>query len=154
MVIIGKISRFLPFKPRSGNVFGISFRKIFVYPVTGVPGIVNYFYGSEIAFPDDVNEPYVCTQGSLKGATRHNWMKGVDSLTPVSLLSLPGTHNAGTYTCSRHQFIGVNKTQSLTVKDQLQAGIRFLDLRVRLVENELRINHGPFAFGRLADIVV
>lgn len=87
--------------------------------------------------------------------TGENWMSAVADDTPLHEINLPGTHdsamahyqnstgnyvrvfgipvaNAGAYAC----------TQSLTISEQLQAGVRFFDLRFSPKSGELRLCHG------------
>lgn len=87
-----------------------------------------------------VNRPYVCTESSLNGTLRKNWMEKLKSNIKVSELSIPGTHDSGTYALSNISII--SKTQSLDTTNQLEAGIRFLDLRVDGEIGRLKINHG------------
>jgi 1-phosphatidylinositol phosphodiesterase len=56
-----------------------------------------------------------------------NWMKYVDGNLTLSELTIPGTHDTGTF---RLQSLGPAKCQELKLSEQLQAGIRFLDIRV------------------------
>jgi len=54
-------------------------------------------------------------------------------------LSIPGTHD----TAARFEpFTGVAKTQDLTIAEQLAAGVRYLDIRCRHVDNEFLLYHG------------
>ena len=64
-----------------------------------------------------------------------NWMADMPDAVRLSEISIPGTHDSMTYrcgtglfTCSQHD---ATDTQDLTIKQQLEAGIRFLDIRLR-----------------------
>ena len=73
-------------------------------------------------------------------ATGTDWMKSLDGDQPISQFSLPGTHNsAALYEPIR----GTAKCQNLTIAQQLNAGIRFLDIRCRHQNNAFEIYHGP-----------
>ena len=84
-----------------------------------------------------------------------NWMSAVADKTPLCALNIPGSHdsamayyqnstgnyarvfgipvyNTGEYAC----------TQELTIPEQLEAGVRFLDLRFSPKSGELRLCHG------------
>ncbi len=68
----------------------------------------------------------------------NNWMKNVEGSTRISEINIPGTHNS----CTAFVFFPVlSRCQSLTVSRQLQGGIRFLDIRVRLGKGKLRLVH-------------
>ena len=65
------------------------------------------------------------------------WMKGINGNIKLSELSIPGTHN----TCAR--FGGMYaECQTLTLEKQLEAGIRFLDIRCRHINDDFKIYHG------------
>ena len=73
-------------------------------------------------------------------ATGTDWMKSLDGKKLISQISLPGTHNsAALYEPIR----GTAKCQNLTIKQQLDAGVRFLDIRCRHQNNAFDIYHGP-----------
>jgi len=56
-----------------------------------------------------------------------SWMSRIPNSTPVSALSIPGTHNSPTY----HKALPSVRCQSTSIRDQLANGIRFLDIRVQ-----------------------
>ncbi len=66
-----------------------------------------------------------------------SWMRDIPDDTPVTALSIPGTHNSG---CADGP-LGFAETQDLDVPDQLDAGIRFLDIRLALCEDNLFVHH-------------
>jgi 1-phosphatidylinositol phosphodiesterase len=74
-----------------------------------------------------------------------NWMSKIDDNTIITNLSIPGTHNSGT---SGYKWpdpcIKYARCQELNILEQLQCGVRFLDLRIALVGKKevLRITHG------------
>ena len=72
------------------------------------------------------------------------WMQGLDDNVLLRDLSLPGTHK----TMSR--FGGAAPAnvicQTLTLDQQLTAGIRVLDIRCRCIGNRLTIHHGDYKF--------
>lgn len=70
--------------------------------------------------------------------TGDSWMSHIPSSTLMSALTIPGTHDSAAYTYS-WPFIA---TQTLSITAQLDAGIRFFDLRCGLVGNELEMVHG------------
>jgi len=56
-----------------------------------------------------------------------SWMSKFKNETPLSALSIPGTHNSPTH----HTALPSVRCQSVSVKDQLKNGVRFLDIRVQ-----------------------
>ncbi len=66
------------------------------------------------------------------------WMKYVDDATKLTELSIPGTHDSG----ARHSIADVaGKCQDMSIADQLASGVRFLDIRLKLSNNELVVVH-------------
>ena len=77
------------------------------------------------------------------------WMSHLDSKKPISLVSIPATHDAGT-ALGRY---GWSRCQILTIPAQLKVGVRGFDIRLRLVEDSFKIYHGS-EFQRLEFITV
>ncbi|MBV9164029.1 MAG: phosphatidylinositol-specific phospholipase C [Pseudonocardiales bacterium] len=69
--------------------------------------------------------------------SRTSWMRDIPDEIPVTALSIPGTHNSG---CIGGLF-GFGQTQNLDLADQLNAGIRFLDIRLAHYQEDLVIHH-------------
>ncbi|MFE1772385.1 phosphatidylinositol-specific phospholipase C domain-containing protein [Streptomyces sp. NPDC059008] len=68
-----------------------------------------------------------------------DWMSALADDTPLSRLTIPGTHDSGAR-------IGGPwvACQNTSVEEQLGSGIRFLDVRCRAVDNVFAIHHGAF----------
>ena len=60
-------------------------------------------------------------------AKLESWMSKLKNETPLSALSIPGTHNSPTH----HTALPSVRCQAASVKEQLNNGIRFLDIRVQ-----------------------
>lgn len=73
-------------------------------------------------------------------AAGHNWMNDLNGNLPLSQFSIPGTHNSGAL---YEPIPGTAKCQNLSLSDQLNAGVRFVDIRCRHVNNAFVIHHGP-----------
>lgn len=74
---------------------------------------------------------------ALTGA---NWMGTMADQTPLSILTIPGTHDSG----ARYEvYPGSLRCQRLTIRQQLDAGVRFLDIRCCHREDAFEIYHGP-----------
>lgn len=67
-----------------------------------------------------------------------NWMKYVDGTKYISQLSIPGTHNSATSTTS----LIWAQCQSYSITDQLNWGVRVLDIRCGHVNNTFELYHG------------
>ena len=72
-----------------------------------------------------------------KDCLRLDWMKGVSSDLPVSMVSIPATHDAGTALGT----FGWSRCQVLNIPAQLAVGVRGFDVRLRLVKSDLDIYH-------------
>ncbi len=91
-------------------------------------------------------------QDSLNGK---NWMAGIPDSRYIYEINLPGTHDSATAYCKNAtdntvKLFGLPafhvekfaKTQSLTLPEQLDAGVRYLDLRFSPKQGELLLCHG------------
>ena len=91
-------------------------------------------------------------QDSLNGK---NWMAGIPDSRYIYEINLPGTHDSATAYCKNATDNTVKlfrlpafhvekfaKTQSLTLPEQLDAGVRYLDLRFSPKQGELLLCHG------------
>lgn len=67
------------------------------------------------------------------------WMGSVADNTSLAALSIPGTHDSGART---EPVSGTAKCQNLSIREQLDAGTRFLDIRCRHIDNAFAIHHG------------
>ena len=70
-----------------------------------------------------------------------DWMAGLDDATPLTAVVIPGTHNSG---AAYAQLAFFSKCQSLTVGEQLEAGYRYLDIRLsgNAGDEALKLTHG------------
>ena len=67
-----------------------------------------------------------------------NWMSTLDNEASLNEIYIPGTHDSG----ALHSFLGVSgQCQSYTIKQQLDMGIRFFDIRLQLREDKLCVVH-------------
>ncbi|MEO5714715.1 MAG: phosphatidylinositol-specific phospholipase C [Luteolibacter sp.] len=72
-------------------------------------------------------------------AAGNDWMRGLDGKLRLSELSIPGTHDAG---ARLEPIPGTARCQSLSIAEQLAAGVRFLDIRCRHLDDSFAIYHG------------
>ena len=68
---------------------------------------------------------------------RLDWMQKLASSQPVSLVSIPATHDAGTALGK----YGSTRCHVLTIPAQLAVGVRGFDIRLRLVSSDLDVYH-------------
>lgn len=69
---------------------------------------------------------------------RSDWMAALDDGQSLSSVTVPGTHDSG----ALYSIADVSgKCQTLSIKEQLKIGVRFLDIRLQLVDNKLRVVH-------------
>lgn len=66
-----------------------------------------------------------------------DWMSSLEDRTYLGQLSIPGTHDSG----SRYGGDAI-ANQVMTISQQLNAGIRYLDIRLRHIDNKFAIHHG------------
>ncbi len=71
-------------------------------------------------------------------ANHENWMAELNDAQEIRSLSIPGTHDSGALYSIADIY---GKCQTLPIKEQLIAGVRFFDIRLRLVNDELFIYH-------------
>ena len=69
---------------------------------------------------------------------RSDWMAQLNDDATLNSLTIPGTHDSG----ALHSIAEISgKCQSLAIKDQLKIGVRFLDIRLQLVGDKLKVVH-------------
>lgn len=77
--------------------------------------------------------PIRCPKGQ-----EESWMAQLEDSRSLATLSIPGTHDSG----ALYSIGGVfGKCQTLHIRQQLDIGVRFFDLRLRLVDDRLDIYH-------------
>lgn len=103
--------------------------------------------GTTAAATDD--DAYYYLRGTSL-PSQATWMSTLDDATPLNLLSIPGTHASAGW---EHDFLRYY-SQALPIRQQLDGGIRFLDLGVRGDGDDVRVSDNGKAFMRLQDAVV
>jgi 1-phosphatidylinositol phosphodiesterase len=64
-----------------------------------------------------------------------NWMSAIDQATSIRNMSIPGTHESA----ARYEGEGFSKCQNLNLTQQLERGIRFLDIRCKYVSSDGKV---------------
>lgn len=80
-------------------------------------------------------------KASLLPVSMNSWMSGLQDNISISKISIPGTHDSGARV-DAPVVSGTAKTQDLSIAEQLNAGVRFLDIRCRHIDNAFTIHHG------------
>ena len=78
------------------------------------------------------------------------WMSFIDDDTPMSALTIPGTHDSAAFTRS-WPFV---TTQRMNIRQQLKHGIRYLDFRCGVRNDIVEMVHGPAFLGISLDNVL
>lgn len=82
---------------------------------------------------------------------KNNWMSRLDGEKYINEISVPGSHD----TCALYEPLKeLAKCQMYTVTDQLNMGVRYLDIRANVVKGDLAISHGPIFQGITFDKVM
>lgn len=82
--------------------------------------------------------------GTIEKARKGAWMSCIPQNVFYTMLSVPGSHDAAT--SSVKLFTSSSKTQNKTIAEQLELGVRALDLRPSATDN-LEIKHSSFGTG-------
>ncbi len=75
------------------------------------------------------------------------WMARLPDYLSLSDITLPGTHDSGAV----NSFFGIGQCQTLSPRSQFDAGARFLDVRLKLVDGKLSVYHGILDMGLTFD---
>lgn len=67
-----------------------------------------------------------------------NWMKNISDDKKITAINIPGTHDSA---CCNIDFAFISKTQSLTVYQQLNIGVRYFDFRFKFDLSKFIANH-------------
>ena len=75
-----------------------------------------------------------------------DWMSRVSDDKLISELSIPGTHDTMAYNPDL-KFLNITRTQTISLENQLNSGIRYLDIRLTYQNDRFDINHGAIYLG-------
>ncbi|GAP84812.2 putative 1-phosphatidylinositol phosphodiesterase [Rosellinia necatrix] len=95
--------------------------------------------------PNEYTVVYVQSSGCVavySSANLASWMREIRDEYPLTALSIPGTHNSPT--C--HVALPSVRCQAVGVREQLENGVRFLDIRVSVSQDksDLTLVHSAF----------
>ena len=91
-----------------------------------------------------------------------NWMSFIGDQRPLQFISIPGTHDSGALHNLSIKDIFTNKdivltyaqTQNKTIVEQLEMGVRYLDIRCRFNNGKFEIYHGSVSQKQSFDDVI
>lgn len=91
------------------------------------------------------------THKDIGGFRKNNWMEEIDGEKFINEFSIPGTHDS----CALYEPLKeLAQCQTHTITDQLNMGVRYLDIRANVVKSDLAISHGPIFQGITFDKVI
>ncbi|KAL1892795.1 hypothetical protein Cpir12675_004406 [Ceratocystis pirilliformis] len=79
-----------------------------------------------------------------------DWMGAIADDTPLSSLSIPGTHNSMAY----HIDNSLLQTQNVYLAKQLTDGIRYIDITCRYQDSSIHVYYGPYETGHRLSTVL
>ncbi|MFJ8119902.1 phosphatidylinositol-specific phospholipase C domain-containing protein [Bacillus mycoides] len=109
---------------------------------TTVDCLASHSNESEIATEDLLASHPGYAHDADIGYQNKQWMSKIKDDVKISELSIPGTHGSmALYDATPFEDIAKNQTMSLTT--QLNAGIRYFDMRARRTKDAFAMHHGP-----------
>ncbi|MEM7477649.1 MAG: phosphatidylinositol-specific phospholipase C [Planctomycetota bacterium] len=121
------------------------------FSVRGRTLVFRFFIALAATIPPQSDEPFYAEKTQPAKwliAKQHDWMSRLPDELLVSSLSIPGTHDS----CAYGSKVGIAgafaRTQWWSLEDQLKAGVRFLDIRCRQVQDKFTIHHGQVYLGQ------
>lgn len=91
-----------------------------------------------ISFSSFAHNDNAYYHGTSDLSPNKSWMNNIDDKVKIRNISIPGTHESASLYGG-----DIPKAQTLSINQQLNAGIRFLDIRLRHIDNVFAIHHGP-----------
>ncbi|PER94278.1 hypothetical protein CN500_20635 [Bacillus cereus] len=82
--------------------------------------------------------PFAYSHEQQRFTYNPDWMDSIEDTAKLSEISIPGTHD----TMSRGPGGDLAQTQSMSLRTQLESGIRFIDIRCRYIDGSFAIHHG------------
>ncbi len=81
----------------------------------------------------------LCVPFNSYAASNSNWMSEIDDSRYLSQISIPGTHDSAAL---YESIAGTTKCQKLTLSEQFNCGVRYIDIRCRSINDCFAIHHG------------
>lgn len=107
-------------------------------------------YGTTACDEKRANDGHMPSRATTLRPLPETWMSSLDDGLPLSAITIPGTHDSAAFTYA-WPFVA---TQDMSIREQLDAGIRYFDFRCGLRENTVEMVHGPTYLGlRLEEVL-
>ncbi|OUM60992.1 hypothetical protein PIROE2DRAFT_62794 [Piromyces sp. E2] len=68
-----------------------------------------------------------------------DWMKYINGNLKLNQINIPGTHDSGTFGLTGQILEPMARTQSLSIKKQLETGVRYFDIRLGVKDGDDKI---------------
>lgn len=81
-----------------------------------------------------------------RAADNADWMSALRDNARLSELSVPGTHDSMSHR-GNLSFVDNTRTQTMNLQQQLESGIRYIDIRVKYTETGFPLHHGIVYLG-------
>jgi Domain of unknown function (DUF5050)/Phosphatidylinositol-specific phospholipase C, X domain len=93
-------------------------------------------------FPEKDLISTIFNYNSAAPLTAKDWMRDLDDQKKLSEITIPGTHDTCAIKAS-----AISKCQNMSLTEQLEAGIRFIDIRCRHYFDKFELHHGAEYLG-------
>jgi hypothetical protein len=126
-----------------------SLRTAIFYPLIAVFAAVQLASGVDLSTYTTVND-----DGEIPATWHRSWMSALPDSMLISELSIPGTHDSGCIDKEGDATSLIADCQDAKIIDQLNAGVRFLDLRVEDTNGPWQIYHDAFQYQTLLEVLI
>ena len=107
-------------------------------------------YGTASSTEKSPSGPTTSPRRTFTGTLPESWMGELNDGLPLSAVTIPGTHDSAAFTYS-WPFVA---TQNMNIAEQLNAGIRYFDLRCGVRSDIVEMVHGQAYLGlRLEEVL-
>lgn len=130
----------------------VSIKKILLVVLTVCVGVTGLFptltyahYDTAYWYEEQVTTPHI--------EQYTDWMSTISDNRFLSDIAIPGTHDTMAHRGSL-PFRNIVRTQTMSLQQQLESGIRYLDIRLAYKVNHFALHHGSVALGyRFEDVL-
>ncbi len=105
--------------------------------------VISILFTMAVPFTAGASSPYE-TETVLSSVASDSWMSAIRGETRLTEITIPGTHDSCARKFSQSYVTSTAKCQSLNITEQLNAGVRFLDVRCECDSGTLSVKtvHG------------
>ena len=123
-------------------------RTAMFYPLIAVFAAAQFACGADLSTYTTADNA-----GTVPATFHKTWMSALPDSMLISELSIPGTHDSGCEDNHSAFDAGAAECQDADIRHQLEAGVRFLDLRVDATNGRWEIYHGAYQFRSLITVL-